>query len=61
MTPRTLNREVTVRAAVIAALLAVALFVPPAMLGGDWITTLTSVAIYSVVAAGLVVLTARSG
>ena len=45
----------------IAALLAVALFVPPATLGGDWITTLTSVAIYSVVAAGLVVLYGKVG
>ncbi len=43
MTPRTLNRDVIVRSVVIAALLAVALFVPPATLGGDWIATLTSV------------------
>ena len=33
----------------IAALLAIALLVLPAMLGSDWIKTLTSVAIYSVV------------
>ena len=49
------------RALVIAALLAVALFVLPATLGVDWINTFTSVAIYSVVAAGLVVLYGRVG
>ena len=38
-----------------------ALFVPPTTLGGDWITTLTSVAIYSVVTAGLGVLYGRVG
>ncbi len=38
-----------------------ALFVFPAVLGGDWIKTLTSVAIYAVVAAGLVTLYGRVG
>ena len=45
----------------IVALLLVALFVLPAALGGDWITTFTSVAIYAVVAAGLVVLYGKVG
>jgi branched-chain amino acid transport system permease protein len=46
---------------VIAGLLVIVLFVLPATLQGDWINTLTSVAIYSVVAAGLVVLYGRVG
>jgi branched-chain amino acid transport system permease protein len=50
-----------IRAAVIGGLLLVALLVFPATLGADWINTLTSVAIYSVVAAGLVVLYGRVG
>jgi branched-chain amino acid transport system permease protein len=51
----------TVRSAVaVAAVLGVALFVIP-LLGGDWITTFTSVAIYSVVAAGLGILYGRVG
>jgi branched-chain amino acid transport system permease protein len=61
MAPRAFTRDILVRAVVIVALLAVALFVLPATLGGDWITTLTSVAIYSVVAAGLVVLYGKVG
>ena len=36
-------------------------FVVPAVLGGDWIKTLTAVAIYAVVAAGLVTLYGRVG
>jgi branched-chain amino acid transport system permease protein len=55
------GRPNLVRALAIAALLAVALFVIPATLGGDWVNTFTSVAIYSVVAAGLVVLYGRVG
>jgi branched-chain amino acid transport system permease protein len=43
------------------ALLAIALFLIPATLGSDWVNTFTSVAIYSVVAAGLVVLYGRVG
>ena len=61
VTAPALNREVIVRSVVIVAVLALALFVPPATLGGDWITTLTSVAIYSVVAGGLVVLYGKVG
>ena len=55
------NRHTVTRGIVIVALLLVALFVFPAWLGGDWINTLTSVAIYSVVAAGLVVLYGKVG
>jgi branched-chain amino acid transport system permease protein len=61
MATRVLTRDTIVRALVIAALLAVVLFVLPTKLGGDWINTLTSVAIYSVVAAGLVVLYGKVG
>jgi len=50
-----------VRGLAIAGLLAIALFVLPATVGTDWIKTLTAVAIYSVVAAGLVVLYGRVG
>jgi branched-chain amino acid transport system permease protein len=56
-----IDRGVIVRAAIVLALLLVALFALPAWLGGDWINTLTSVAIYSVVAAGLVVLYGKVG
>jgi branched-chain amino acid transport system permease protein len=50
-----------IRVVVVALLLTIALFALPAMLGLDWIKTFTSVAIYSVVAAGLVVLYGRVG
>jgi len=50
-----------IRGLVIAALLAIALFLLPATLGSDWIKTLTAVAIYAVVAAGLVVLYGKVG
>ena len=50
-----------IRAAIILALLAVVLFALPSQLGADWITTLTSVAIYSVVALGLGILYGRVG
>ena len=56
-----INRPMIVRLLVIAGLLVVALFVFPATLGADWINTFTSVAIYSTVAAGLVVLYGRVG
>jgi branched-chain amino acid transport system permease protein len=55
------RRRQVVRAAVVVALLGVVLFVLPSTLGLDWIKTLTAVAIYSVVAAGLVVLYGRVG
>jgi branched-chain amino acid transport system permease protein len=49
-----------VRAGVIAAFLAICLFVLP-LAGGDWTSVFTSVAIYSVVAAGLGILYGRVG
>lgn len=49
------------RCGVIGAFLAVVLFLIPAWLGADWIKTLTGVAIYAVVAAGLVTLYGRVG
>ena len=55
------TRGVLQRSAVIVAFLGIVLFVLPAILGGDWIKTFTSVAIYAVVAAGLVTSTAGSG
>jgi len=54
-------RGVIGRSGAIVAFLGVALFVVPAVLGGDWIKTLTAVAIYAVVAAGLVTLYGRVG
>jgi branched-chain amino acid transport system permease protein len=55
------NRASIVRAAVIAALLAFALFGLPAFSGADWVTTYTSVAIYAVAAAGFGLLYGRVG
>lgn len=60
MTPL-LSRDVVVRGVVILALLLAALFALPSWLGPAWISTLTSVAIYAVVAAGLVVLYGKVG
>ena len=54
-------RGILGRSAVIAVFLGVSLFVLPSVLGGDWIKTLTAVAIYAVVAAGLVTLYGRVG
>jgi branched-chain amino acid transport system permease protein len=56
-----LARGVVGRLVVIAVFLGIVLFVLPAVLGGDWIKTLTGVAIYAVVAAGLVTLYGRVG
>jgi branched-chain amino acid transport system permease protein len=56
-----LERGVAVRASVAVALLVVAIFVLPAIAGADWITTFTSVAIYSVVALGFGILYGRVG
>jgi branched-chain amino acid transport system permease protein len=55
------DRGTLVRAGVVVALLAVLLFVLPAFTGADWITTFTSVAIYSVAALGFGVLYGRVG
>lgn len=57
----TVERGALVRAAIILTLLAVVLFALPGSLGADWITTLTSVAIYSVVSLGLGILYGRVG
>lgn len=54
-------RDVIRRSASTIVFLGVVLFVVPAVLGEDWIKTLTSVAIYAVVAGGLVTLYGRVG
>jgi hypothetical protein len=46
-----LERGTIVRAAIIVVLLALVIFALPSFVGADWITTFTSVAIYSVVSA----------
>lgn len=56
-----LERGVAVRAAIALALLAIAIFVLPQIAGADWITTFTSVAIYSVAALGFGILYGRVG
>ena len=58
---RHVGRGNWVRLAVVAVLLAVALFALPHLVGDDYITTFTSVAIYSVVALGFSVLYGRVG
>ena len=60
---RTLDRlepGTAARGAAVAGVLLIALFVVP-LTGGDWVGTFTSVAIYSVVAAGLGILYGRVG
>ena len=56
-----LTRDIIRRSTIIVAFLGIGLFVLPSILGGDWIKTLTGVAIYSVVAAGLVTLYGKVG
>ncbi len=56
-----LQRGMVVRTAAALGLLAIALFVLPHTAGADWITTFTSVAIYSVVALGFGILYGRVG
>ena len=46
---------------IVSIFLVIVLFVVPSTLGSDWVTTFTSVAIYSVVAAGLGILYGRVG
>ncbi len=58
--PLWLETNVASRVTAVAAFLAIALFVIP-LTGGDWVSTFTSVAIYSVVAASLGVLYGRVG
>ena len=50
------DRGTIVRGATVGGLLAFVLFAMPGLVGADWITTFTSVAIYSIVAAGFGVL-----
>ena len=56
-----LERRTIARGAVALVLLAVAIGVLPAIVGADWITTFTSVAIYSVAALGFGILYGRVG
>jgi branched-chain amino acid transport system permease protein len=56
-----LERGLAVRATIAVVLLAIAIFVLPQIAGADWITTFTSVAIYSVVALGFGILYGRVG
>jgi branched-chain amino acid transport system permease protein len=55
------DRGAVVRAVVAVTLLAIALFALPHLAGSDWITTFTSVAIYSVAALGFGILYGRAG
>jgi branched-chain amino acid transport system permease protein len=55
------DRGHVVRVVVITGLLAFVIFAIPTFVGADWITTFTSVAIYSVVAAGFGLLYGRVG
>lgn len=55
------ERGALVRGAVVVALLAVAVGLLPHIAGSDWITTFTSVAIYSVAALGFGILYGRVG
>jgi branched-chain amino acid transport system permease protein len=56
-----LQRGVVVRTGAAVALLLIAILVLPQTFGADWITTFTSVAIYSVVALGFGILYGRVG
>ena len=56
-----LEQGILIRAGVIAVLLAFVLYAVPHLMGSDWITTITSVAIYSVVSLGLGILYGRVG
>jgi len=56
-----LGRGTAMRAAAAIGLLAIAIFAVPHLAGPDWITTYTSVAIYSVVALGFGILYGRVG
>ena len=56
-----IEQGLLVRGGVIVVLIAFAVVVLPSLIGSDWITTLTSVAIYSVVSLGLGILYGRVG
>jgi branched-chain amino acid transport system permease protein len=60
-TPLHLDRGLVVRGVVITALLAFVVVAVPTLVGADWITTFTSVAIYSLAALGFGVLYGRVG
>jgi branched-chain amino acid transport system permease protein len=55
------DRGTIIRGAVALGLLLIAIFAIPHLAGSDWITTFTSVAIYSVVALGFGILYGRAG
>ncbi|HEX7626476.1 MAG TPA: branched-chain amino acid ABC transporter permease [Gaiellaceae bacterium] len=55
------DRGTIIRAAVVTVLLALTIFALPHLVGSDWITTFTSVAIYSVAALGFGILYGRVG
>jgi branched-chain amino acid transport system permease protein len=55
------EQGILIRAAIIVALVAFTVIVLPFLVGSDWITTLTSVAEYSVVSLGLGILYGRVG
>jgi branched-chain amino acid transport system permease protein len=59
--PAIVDRKTSGRLVAAAIVLAVALFLLPAIAGSDWITTFTSVAIYSIVALGFGLLYGRVG
>ena len=56
-----IERGTAVNGAIAALFLAIVLFALPSLFGAEWVTTFTSVAIYSVVAAGLGILYGRVG
>lgn len=56
-----IERGTIVRSLVIAGLLVLALFAVPHIAGADWITTYTSIAIYSIAALGFGILYGRVG
>lgn len=58
---REIDRGNLVRGAIVAVLLAFAIFALPTFVGADWVTTFTSVAIYSVAALGFGILYGRVG
>src|ERR1700753_1424708 len=57
----TVERGLVVRGVIVAGALAFVLFAVPSLVGADWITTFTSVAIYSVAALGFGTLYGRVG
>jgi branched-chain amino acid transport system permease protein len=58
---QSIGRANVIRGVVAVALLAIAIFALPHLAGADWVTTFTSVAIYSVVALGFGILYGRVG